>query len=439
MQKYIKKHFNSIDDVKIIKAVVTLLVFVFLAKIAGLFKEVVIAWRFGISPEVDAYNFTFSFVQWPVSLFGAVIGAVLIPLVSKIRSQGLGDEIKLFRSEVLGVTIALSFIVMVVFFGIFDRLLVINIFSLESVQLSFIKDFLPYLVWVIPLGFLAMLFSAWTMSSQRHINTFLEAMPAFTISVLVMLWGTSISIVLGLVIGFTLQTSLLAYFLYRHNEIEWPKFSITSTNWSPLLAGLSFMLIGQFFMSLISLVDQYFAAGLGVGAISTLSYAEKILAIVLSLGVVVIGRAVLPVFSDAHNQGCMLKHIALKWAGIMFIVGILASLVFYAYTEVIVKIIFERGAFSAHDTAEVSRLLSVASLQIPFYIGGMVLSYALISMRKYHLFFWICITLFFIKLSSIILFLDINNNLLSIVLSNLTVYVFSFFICLILITRPKFR
>lgn len=430
-----KKLFSSIDDLKIIKAVVVLLIFVSLAKIAGLLKEIVIARQFGIAPEIDAYNFILTFVQWPVSLFGAVIGAALIPLVSKIRSQGLDGEIRLFRSEVLGVTIALSFIVVIIFYGVFYQLLKMNVFGLESVQVGFVRYFLPYLIWVIPLGFLTVLFSAWTMSSQRHINTFLESMPALTISALVIFWGGGISIIVGLVVGFAIQTLLLAYFLYKHKEIEWPKLKISSDNWVPLLSSLGFMLAGQFLISIISLVDQYFAAGLGVGAISTLSYAEKILAIVLSLGVIVIGRAILPVFSDSHNQGRILNKMAMKWTAIVFVIGILASVVFNAYSEVIVGIVFERGAFNQNDTAEVSRLLSVGAWQIPFYIGGMVLSYLIISIRQYRVFVFINGFLLISKILSAKLFLHFNFGLISIQISTIIVYATSFTLCLLFVLR----
>lgn len=430
-----KRLFSSIDDVKIIKAALILLVFVLLAKVAGLLKEIVVARQFGVSPEIDAYNFIFTFVQWPVSLFGAVIGSALIPLVSKIRSQGLGDEIKLFRSELLGITVVLSFFVAFCFYGIFGQLLVINIFGLEDIQLRLVEYFLPYLIWIIPLGFLIMLFSAWTMSSQRHINTFLEAIPSLSISSFIIFYGATISIVVGVVVGFFLQTTLLACFLYKHKEIEWPRFKVTSDNWSPFLSGLSFMLIGQFLMSIISLVDQYFAAGLGVGAISTLSYAEKVLAIVLSLGVVVIGRAILPVFSDSYNQGSILKRMAIKWAFVVFMIGVFASLLLYFYSESIVRIIYERGAFNSDNTVDVSRLLKVGSWQIPFYIGGMVLSYLIISIRQYKVFILINGLLLVSKILSASLLVYFNFGILSLPISTAIVYAISFLFCFLFILR----
>lgn len=429
MIKFLKKY-NSLDDLNILKAIVTLLFFVFLAKIIALFKEVVIASQFGISPQLDAYNFIFSFVQWPVALYGSVVISTLIPLISKIRTQKLDNEIIQFRSELLGVTIVLSLVILVLFYFIFDWLLLVNVFNLDSFQIKYAQHYLPFLVWIIPLGFLTMLFSAWTMSSKRHINTILEAIPALTIIGTIFILDSDISIVYGLILGFFVQVIILLYYLLLHKEIEWPKTQLKSENWLPLIKGLSYMIIAQFFMSLIPLVDQYFAAGLGIGVVSIFSFSERILAIVLSLGVVVIGRAILPIFSDLYNKGIALNRIVIKWTLLMFIVGVLATLIFYLFAEDIVRIIFERGTFNKLDTIQVSKLLQVASLQIPFYIGGMVISYAIISLRLYKIFVLLNGILLVIKIISIYILINYGFEISSLPISAVIVYVFSFFLCL---------
>ena len=63
------------------------------------------------------------------------------------------------------------------------------------------------------------------------------------------------------------------------------------------------MLAGQALISFIGIIDQFFAAPLGTGAIATLSYANRILASMLGLGATAVARATLPVFSQAQAQG----------------------------------------------------------------------------------------------------------------------------------------
>ena len=59
--------------------------FVFVGKLAGAAKEMTVAWRYGVSPTVDAYVFVFNLVSWPVAVWFGIISAVLVPLAARIR------------------------------------------------------------------------------------------------------------------------------------------------------------------------------------------------------------------------------------------------------------------------------------------------------------------------------------------------------------------
>jgi len=66
----------------------------------------------------------------------------------------------------------------------------------------------------------------------------------------------------------------------------------------------------------------------------------------------------------------------------------LAMLAGYVLAPAIIRLLFERGQFSADDTDIVSGVLRYGLPQLPFYFSSMVLvSYAL-SQRRYGLIFW---------------------------------------------------
>lgn len=55
--------------------------FLLLGKVFGAFKEMAVAWRYGISDVVDAYQFTLVMASWlPVTIVGA-LSVVLIPVL----------------------------------------------------------------------------------------------------------------------------------------------------------------------------------------------------------------------------------------------------------------------------------------------------------------------------------------------------------------------
>ena len=50
-----------------------------------------------------------------------------------------------------------------------------------------------------------------------------------------------------------------------------------------------------------------------------------------------------------------------------------------------VRLLFERGAFTAENTLAISEVLRVGLLQLPFYFAGLVLVSVLVSQRDYKL------------------------------------------------------
>src|SRR3546814_7749004 len=80
-------------------------VFLVLGKAAGAVKEMAVAYRYGISDAVDAYQFTMTMANWlPVTIVG-VLGVVLIPVLVRLRRTG-GHERDLFVRELQGAVLA---------------------------------------------------------------------------------------------------------------------------------------------------------------------------------------------------------------------------------------------------------------------------------------------------------------------------------------------
>ena len=422
------------EDSLIVKSAISLVFFVGLTKFAGALKEMVFAWKYGVSPTLDAYSFNFTMVQWPIGLFESVLTATLIPLVSKIRHGSEKTE-QHFRAELLFVTIVLGVIIAIIYLFIFRYLLEINIFGLSSVQLNESHYMLKYMVWLIPIGFLIALFSAWTMAGKRHINTFFQAIPSLSLVVFVIWLGNSSALIYGVLSGFFIQAISLIIVLNYKKEIELPSISIKSKHWSLMVSGFKIMLIGQFFMSFIGVADKYFAAGLGEGALSILNYSDRVVNLGLGLGTLVIGRAILPVFSDMNmKKDSKLRKKALQMSTLFLLVGAIIVLFVSSYSTGIIELIFERGSFTSNNTKLVSNLFSISIYQIPFYLSGMVLAYTLKSMQKYKelaIISFICL----ITKISLIIFLIEKFELEALVLSTVGVYVVSFIMCLIVIWR----
>ena len=73
-----------------------------------------------------------------------------------------------------------------------------------------------------------------------------------------------------------------------------------------------------------------------------------------------------------------------------------SAIVRTAYSPII-EAGFERGAFSAEDTALVARVQMLLSLQVPFHIAGIVLVRLVSALQANHALAWIALANFLIK------------------------------------------
>lgn len=363
--------------------------FVFLGKLTGAAKEMALAYRYGVGEEVDAYLFVLNLVSWPVGVWFSVLTVVLVPLVARIR-QDATAELPRFRAELFGLALLIGPTLATLAWLGLPSLLRAPWTGLPDTTVAVASEMVPALLFLMPLGVIISLFSAWMLAAGRHANTLLEGVPALAIALAVlMLPGGIEPLVWGTLAGFAFHLTSLAIPLASRGEIEPPRFTRQSPHWSPFWQGFGIMLAGQAVMSFVGIIDQFFAAHLGTGAIATLSYANRILALILGLGATAVSRATLPVFSKTEAQGGAQGHrLASHWVRLLFLLGVIAMIVAWGSARWAVQLLFERGAFTLQDTLAVTGVLRYGLVQLPFYFAALVLVSYVSSQRRYTLLFW---------------------------------------------------
>jgi peptidoglycan biosynthesis protein MviN/MurJ (putative lipid II flippase) len=363
--------------------------FVLLASIARAAREVIIAYRYGVGAEVDAYLFIFNLVNWPVAVWAGVLTVVLVPLAARMQRQ-TAAEIPRFRAELLGLALLLgSGLTVLAAFGLLF-LLSSSWTGLSLDSLSYAKSMVVPLSLLTFLGVLIGLLSAWTLAGGRHLNSLLEGVPALVLVVILLAasGGGVKPLVWGTLCGFAVQLAALTIPLARKGAIERPRVGRQSPHWPAFWQGFSIMLAGQTLMGLTTVADQFFAAHLGVGAIATLGYANRILALILGVGALAASRAMLPVFSRAQGAAGHVFDLAAHWTKILFALGIIGLLVAWWLAPWLVELLFRRGAFSSSDAQLVTQVLRYGLAQLPFYFSALVLTSFITSRGLYAWLFW---------------------------------------------------
>lgn len=376
--------------VAIFRGMLTVALFTMLGKLMSAAKEMAVAYRYGVAAEVDAYQFLYNLVAWPIGIWTSVLTAVLVPLAARMRAQGR-DAIPHFRAELFGFALLLGFVLAIAGGLAIHAMLTLGLSGLPLTSLQLAEAALPGLILLLPLGLLVALQSAWMLAAARHVNTLLECIPPLFIALAILAFpaGGIGPLVWGTVVGGMAHLLSLLLPTARRGELEAPAFTRTSLHWQWFWKGFGIMLGGQALLSFPVIIDQFYAVGLGTGAIATLGYANRVLSLILSLAAIAVARATLPVFSQAASEGAgSMIRVARHWAGLMFGAGMVVMLVSHVLAPWAIKLLFERGEFLPSDTRVVADALRYGLPQLPFYFSSMVLvSYAL-SQGRYGLIFW---------------------------------------------------
>jgi putative peptidoglycan lipid II flippase len=132
-------------------------------------------------------------------------------------------------------------------------------------------------------------------------------------------------------------------------------------------------------------IDQSMASMLGPGNVGALNYGFKVVATLWTLGPVALGTVVLPYLSRYTAQEDYEKLLAILKTNAL--IGLAAAIpltiVLVSWTEEIIRVLFQRGAFSAQDTVVVGGVQAMYAIGLPFItihaVGSRLLSAILMN------------------------------------------------------------
>ncbi|HUX79325.1 MAG TPA: murein biosynthesis integral membrane protein MurJ, partial [Alphaproteobacteria bacterium] len=150
-------------------------------------------------------------------------------------------------------------------------------------------------------------------------------------------------------------------------RFRWPRFDANVKNFFKILAPAAF---GSGVVQINLLVGTFIASWLPTGAISYLNYADRLNQLPLSVIGVAVSTALLPILSrqirtEAWDKARSTQVQAIEFSMFLTLPAALA-LIFLA--EPFVMMVFERGAFTANDTAATALTLQAFAIGLPAYV-----------------------------------------------------------------------
>ena len=355
-----------------------------MGKVLGLAKEMLIAERFGAGASIDAVLLALALPTFFAHVVAGVLPMALTPAYFRARGrEGVAGARHLAGTALVATykllaLVALAVAILSAWGG--------GVLSGSSLAPE-TRALLPSLsLAFVPFTLLQGASAAWTGLLAAENRYFVgAAAPALLPVVLVAtVWfGADAigvwSIVTGLVTGSILQALVLARAM-RQSGIplagRGANLTEVSAQYLPAI-GCAILSSGS------GLVDQAMAAWLPPGSVAALGYGSKLVSVGMAVGIIAIGTPILSVFSELAERTAWRELMAMmRQAGLVVLsVSLPLALILAVASTPIVRLAFERGAFTAADTAVVANVQAVYLLQLPAHFLAVLYARVIAAMR----------------------------------------------------------
>lgn len=372
---------------RIFSAALTVAIISLAVKFVALLKEQLVAYQFGTSDSLDAFLIAFIIPSFIVTLVAGSFVAAFMPTFIEVREQK-GREV---AQNLLSNVILLSTVLLIIVSSILalTSSYVISLigagFNPEKLQLTqrLLFVLLPFVI----VSGATYIWSAALNANERFILVAVSPVITSIVSIFFLVifsntWGIY-ALATGLVAGSVASLGIIAIGMKTHQFTIIPRWTGFDPETKQVIRQFAPMVVGALLMSSTTLVDQSMAATLESGSVSILNYSNKVVALFLGLSAVSLSTAILPYFSKmvASKDWSGIKHSLKVYTRLIIVISVPIVLLLMKFSTQLVRLIFERGAFTEADTILVGHVQAMLLIQVPFYVLGMLFVRLITSLK----------------------------------------------------------
>lgn len=352
--------------------------YTFLSRALGLVRELFVADLFGCGPIADSVNVALKLPNLFRRIFGeGALSSVFVPIFSK-KLVAAKDDAEIFATKIFWLLVfALSIITLLLEYFMPEVMIVIAPgFHLdpEKFELSVLlcRITSPYLILICVSALLGgMLNSAYNFAAFAFVPVILNIAIIGGTILLGKYIDSSVALAYSVSIGGILQL-IFMFISLRFTNLHLRKLNkdaCKDEDVSKLLRAMGPASISSGAAQLNIFISQSIASFIP-GAVSVLSYAERLYQFPLSIIGTAFSTVLLPNLSKLRKIGDIkeidkMQNNATKFA---LFLSVPASCGMIVLSEPIIRLIYQHGAFLASDTAKTAVALACFSLGLPAFI-----------------------------------------------------------------------
>lgn len=371
---------------RILEASVIIAVAATLVKLGGVAKEVVIAWRFGTSDDLDAFSVALVLPFSLINIAAIPFQMAFIPAYVEVQQrEGFVAAQRLFSSSLVWLLgIFVTVIALLLLSGPIYLPLFASGFTSEKLHLTF--RLLCIVAPMILLTGMSFLFAGILNVKEQFVLTASTPLitTALTVVLLVLAKGLGVyALVLALTGGSILELMILGIAVRRQGMSVIPRWHAMSDQLWRIIRNSFSLVWGNLLMAGTQLIGIAIAARMVAGSVAALSYASKLT--LLSAGLIAssLGTATISFFAkmSAQQDWQELKDTLHHFLGIAFLITCPITILMMLFATPLTRLLFQRGAFGATDVVIVSDLVFYFALQIPFYVTNVLIAKIFLALQ----------------------------------------------------------
>ncbi len=367
------------------------------SRILGLVREQVFAGLFGAGYAYDSFVVAFRIPNLLRDLFGeGALSAAFVTVFSHYDTQKSKEETWQLASNILTFfAVTLSIIVLA---AIFLAAPIVNILAPDFAQIAG-KSELTVLLTRIMLPFLVVISLAAVV--MGILNTkgkfFIPSIASSFFNLGSIIGGTSLAfyvpkygyepivgMAIGTLVGGILQLCVQLPSLFKLGYRYKPRLQINDPGLKRILKLMIPATIGLSATQLNIFINTNFASGCTEGSVSWLNYAFRLVQLPIGLFGVALSIAMLPLLARQASEKniAAMKTTIISSLTTVFALTVPATFGLIFLAEPIIKLIFERGAFTSADTLATAQTLSLYAVGLFAYSANKVLVPAFYAIDK---------------------------------------------------------
>jgi len=343
-------------------------------------RDIMMAQQFGLGAALDNFFIALLIPMFIVTVFCMPLGMAFVPVYLGVKEKKNHQVSRALVSSV-------SFWTMI---SLLVICLILYLIGPSILPLLYIKGATMDMQQLIPLLDIALpilLFSGVVILGNSVLNANGRAVLTSTAQLVVpvaailalLLFGGSYgvkAVMYGMVVGQLLNLFIVQYCL-RHYDISLlPRLELfNQAEFSPLLLQYLPLVVSAFFVAIAAPIATLLAISLPEGGVSAFNLGNKVVLFVTGLVSTAISTVMLPYFSAlvAKNHLFSARRELSFFILIATFVSVPVSASLYIWSEPIIRLMFEGGAFDGDAIRLVTRVMQYSVVQLPFFVCNALL------------------------------------------------------------------